>query len=279
MPQVSDTLQPVGRPVESDGLVWNVVEQGEGPVVLLVHGTAASVHSWRRVMPFVATHYRAIAVDLPGHGETRHRSPRDLTLASMASGLGKLMKVMNLSPEVVAGHSAGAAILVDAVARKLLSPTALISFNGAFFPFSGVAGSLFSPIAKLVALNPIMPRILSSVARRSTVERLLRDTGSMPSPDDIEHYFRLFKQPQHVSAALGMMAAWDLSGIEAELSRLESNCVFVAGDNDKAVPPSSADRASARCRKGVVLHFRGYGHLLHEENPRLAASIITGLDT
>ena len=56
--------------VSAGGLNWNVVEAGQGPVVLLVHGTAASVHSWRDVIPLLATTHRVIAMDLPGHGGT-----------------------------------------------------------------------------------------------------------------------------------------------------------------------------------------------------------------
>lgn len=264
--------------IPADGLNWHVVEAGTGPTVLLVHGTAASVHSWRKVLPLVAEHAHVVALDLPGHGQTRARDSADLTLPRMAAGVAAVMKVLGLVPQTVAAHSAGAAILVEAVARKLLKPETLVSFNGAFFPFGGVAGSLFSPIAKLIASNPFMPRLLAGVARITTVERLLRDTGSNPGPDDIEHYFRLFKDPAHVGAALGMMAAWDLGNMEQALARVEASCIFVAGDNDRAVPPDSADRAASRCRHAVALHYRGYGHLLHEENPRLAAGIITGLE-
>jgi len=266
------------RMITADGIRWNIVDIGEGPAVLLVHGTAASVHTWRNVVPIVSRNHRIICLDLPGHGLSECRGSSDLTLDRMAGGIAAVLSVLGASPAVVAGHSAGAAILVEAAARKLLAPSKLISFNGAFFPFAGVAGSLFSPIAKLFAMNPFVPKVLAGVASRATVERLLRDTGSRPSPEDVDEYFRLFRQPSHVSAALGMMAAWNLGGMPASLSRLPMTCIFVAGDNDKAVPPSSADRASALCPNGVVLHYRGYGHLLHEENPKLAASIITGLD-
>jgi magnesium chelatase accessory protein len=194
----------------------------------------------------------------------------------MATGIAALLKVMAVDAEVVAGHSAGAAILVESLARHGLKAARLVSFNGAFYPFGGAAGSLFSPIAKLLALNPFMPRFLSSMASRATVERLLRDTGSKPTPDDIDCYYTLFKQPGHVAAALGMMAAWDLSGMEASLAAVQIPCLLVAGDNDRSVPPQTADQAARCCATSKTLHIAGYGHLLHEENPQLAADIILG---
>jgi magnesium chelatase accessory protein len=263
--------------VEAGGLTWNVVEAGDGPLVLLVHGTAASVHSWRDVMPQLSTTHRVVAIDLPGHGGTTQRSSDDLSLEGMGRGLVAVMAAMNLKPDSVVGHSAGAAILAWACAHKHFTPQRYVSFNGAFYPFAGLAGSLFSPIAKFFAINPFVPRILANVASRATVEKLLKDTGSTLSAEGIDLYYDLYKQPNHISAALGMMAAWDLSGMDATLARLEATSVFVAAGNDKTVPPSTADKAAARCRKGEVLHIAGFGHLLHEENPRLAADIIRGV--
>jgi magnesium chelatase accessory protein len=265
--------------VEAGGLNWNVVEVGQGPVVLLVHGTAASVHSWRDVIPLLSETHHVVAIDLPGHGGTSQRSSRDLSLEGMGRGLVDLMAAMNLKPEIVVGHSAGAAILAWACAHKHFKPHKYVSFNGAFYPFAGLAGSFFSPIAKLIAINPFVPRLVANVASRKTVEKLLKDTGSTLSPEGVDLYFNLYKQTQHVSAALGMMAAWDLSGMDANFARIEADCVFVAALNDKAVPPATADKAAARCRKAKVLHISGFGHLLHEENPQLAADIIKGLTT
>jgi magnesium chelatase accessory protein len=72
------------------------------------------------------------------------------------------------------------------------------------------------------------------------------------------------------------MAAWNLHGMEDNLVRMPSESIFVAGTNDRAVPPEIADRAAKRCRNSKVMHIDGYGHLLHEENPKLAAEIISG---
>jgi magnesium chelatase accessory protein len=261
--------------VAADGLRWRVVEAGEGDTILLLHGTGASSHSWRGVMSLLASTHHVVAIDLPGHGGTAITSSRDYALDRMGRGVFALLDVLKCSPALVAGHSAGAAILTWMCAQKPFTKT-FISFNGAFYPFAGPFAALFSPIAKLMAINPFLPRILSGVASVSTVERLLRDTGSNLSPAAIQDYYQLFKQPRHIAGALGMMAAWDLRDVEMWLARIEAECIFVAGSNDKTVPRATADRAAARCRKAKVLHVKGFGHLLHEEAPERAADIIRG---
>ena len=262
--------------VEADGLHWHVEEMGQGPVILLVHGTAASVHSWRNVMPLLAGEYHVVALDLPGHGETRIRDSSDYTLERMARGVACVITAMKLGPETVVGHSAGAAILAEACARKQMLPQNYISFNGAFYPFGGAASGLIAPFVKALAFAPFLPPLLAGLASRSKVEKIMRGTGYNISPEGIDLYFRLFKQPSHVAAALGMMGSWDLRGMENSLARLTQTCVFVGGANDKAVPPETADRAAACCRNAKVVHIKGLGHLLHEENPELAAQIIKG---
>ncbi len=269
-------IVPTNRFVEADGLNWHVEEMGRGRTILLVHGTAASVHSWRDVMPLLADQYHLVALDLPGHGKTIAQGSKHFSLERMAIGVSAVMEAMQLSPNIVVGHSAGAAILAVACARQLIAPQTYISFNGAFYPFGGIAGSLFSPIAKLVAFNPLLPRIVSGFATRPKVEKLFQDTGSTLSPQGIDFYLELFKQPQHVAAALGMMASWDLRGMDDNFTRLTQQCVFVAGDRDKAVPPETADRAASRCRTVQSVHINNLGHMLHEEKPSLAAAIIEG---
>ncbi len=82
------------RFVTAGGLTWHVQEAGEGPVLLLVHGTGAATHSWRGLMPLLARDFRVIAPDLPGHGFTDPlRTP---SLPRMARALAELLRVSML---------------------------------------------------------------------------------------------------------------------------------------------------------------------------------------
>jgi magnesium chelatase accessory protein len=255
---------------------WHVEIAGSGPEVLLVHGTAASCHSWRKLVPELAATHRVLTVDLPGHGQSTSFTSDAMSLAGMAGSLSSLLEALNFKPVVVAGHSAGAVVLLRLCARLGCLAEKLVSFNGAFFPFAGASGSLFSPIAKLVALTPFLPNLLSAVATRQTVERLLRDTGSKLTAEDVDAYFTLFKKPSHVSAALEMMANWDLNDVEKDLAALKAKCILVAGAQDRTVPPQSANRAAALCVNATAHVLPELGHLLHEERPALAAAIIRG---
>lgn len=248
--------------------------------MLLVHGTGASTHSWRKLIPLLARQFTVIAMDLPGHGFTQCPPRRRLSLPAMAEAVGALVEHMGIRPTVLIGHSAGAAILIRCCLDGTLAPDSVISINGALLPFGGAAGFLFPPLAKLLFLNPLTPRIFArSAADRERVIRLIRGTGSELDAEGIELYARLFASPAHVAAALGMMANWDLHRFGRDLPSLQQALHLVAGEKDKAVPASDAGRVG-RMVEGARLHrLPDLGHLAHEEDPATVAGLIVQLTT
>ena len=195
------------RFVSAGGVSFHVQIMGEGPPVLLIHGTGSSTHTWRDIVPLLAENFTVIAIDLPGHGFTRHASAAQLSLPGMARSISDLLTVLNIQPERVVGHSAGAAILVEMVHAKYLDPASIISFNGAFSPIAGFVGQFFSPLAKAVASLGFLQKIFATMADRSAIERLLNETGSHIDDRGTRLYQRLFSDEGHVGGTLGMMAA------------------------------------------------------------------------
>ena len=165
--------------VEAAGLRWHVQTMGEGTPLLLIHGTGAATHSWRGLMPILAQHFTVVAPDLPGHGFTKSPSAHRLSLPGMASDVSQLLRLLAVKPEIAVGHSAGAAILARMCVDGKIAPRLLASLNGAFLPFGGMANHLFSPLAKLLVMNPLVPRVFAwQASHAGAVERVIQNTGS-----------------------------------------------------------------------------------------------------
>ena len=262
--------------VQSDGLRWHVQRMGEGPVLLLLHGTGASTHSWRDLAPLLARRFTVVAPDLPGHGFTEAPPDKLLTLPGMARGIGRLLRVMNLQPEMAAGHSAGAAVIIRMTLDKTIVPQSLVSLNGALMPFRGVVGQFFSPLAKLLFMNPFVPRIFARrAADRSAVQRLIANTGSKIDERGMELYGRLVSSARHVAAALGMMASWNLEPLLRDLPKLRVPLLLVTGGGDRTISSEQAFQLRDLLPSARVEYLRGLGHLAHEERPDDIARIIT----
>jgi magnesium chelatase accessory protein len=266
------------RFVSAGGLRWHVQQMGEGPPILLVHGTGAATHSWRALAPMLAETFRVVAPDLPGHGFTQVPSSHKLSLPAMAEGLTDLLRALDISPPLVVGHSAGAAILARMALDGAIAPHALASLNGALLPLHGLPGHLFSPIAKLLCTTSLAPRLFAWRARDPrVVQRLLDGTGSAIDAEGIELYGRLARNPGHVAAALGMMASWDLHPIERDLPHLAARLVLVASDNDRMIPSRHALRVRRLVPNATLVPLPNLGHLAHEERPEEIARLLIGL--
>lgn len=267
------------RFVEAGGLRWHVQVMGRGPVVLLIHGTGASSHSYGELAKILANAFTVVIPDLPGHGLTDLPSSSHLSLPAMARDVAALLDALAFKPELVVGHSAGAAILIEMCLDRLIAPRAIVSLNGALLPFGSVVGQFFSPLAKLLVINPFVPRLFAwRASSRGAVARLIANTGSHLGPDGIALYARLFQNERHVSAALGMMAKWNLSPLVGRLGDLKVPLVLVVGSEDRAVSPHDAFKIQEQVPGAEVVLLRGLGHLAHEERPEDVAQIVVRSD-
>lgn len=268
---------------EAAGLRWHVQDwpaprPGAGMIVLL-HGTGASTHSWRGLAPLLARDHAVLAMDLPGHAFTSAPVSTDLSLVGMASALAMLLEAMAVQPACIVGHSAGAAIAVQmALSNSVEGLARIVAINGAFLPFGGVASPLLSPLARLLHAAPWVPRLFARrAADPAVVRRLIEGTGSRLDARGLALYGALIRNPDHARAALGMMAHWDLQPLYQALPTLPQPLVLLAGERDSAVPPRQAAKVAARCASALVVPLPRLGHLAHEEDPAAVADALRGL--
>ncbi|MBK1648360.1 alpha/beta hydrolase [Rhabdochromatium marinum] len=261
--------------VTAGGLRWHVQIAGHGPVLLLIHGTAAANHSWGALLPLLTEQFEVIAPDLPGHGFSSAPDPRRLSLPGMASALAALLQTLERSPALVVGHSAGAAILARMSLDGLIAPRLLVSLNGALLPLGGLPGKIFSPVAKLMARSSLVPRIVGQDARRrGAIERLVDSTGSRLDARGVALYRLLVSSPGHVAAALNMMAHWDLEPLARDLPRLPGELLLLVGTNDLTVSPHEAERVRHIRPSARLQRLDGLGHLAHEEQAETVARVL-----
>jgi magnesium chelatase accessory protein len=264
----------LSRFVATRGTRWHVQRGGSGSRVLLLHGAGASTHTWRDVIPRLLPSCEVLALDLPGQGFSSGSAPR-FTLPVMAQDISTLQGVEGFEPDLVVGHSAGAAIglrmALDGVAR----PKAVLCLNGALTPFRGVAGVLFPPLAKLLALNPLSGAVFArTAATPGMVRSLIEGTGSRIDAEGLALYARLIGTPSHVTATLAMMARWDLNPLIADLPKLDLPVTLALGLRDRAVPPEGTRGVARRLRSATLREYPEHGHLMHEEAPERFAELI-----
>ncbi len=261
--------------VEAGGLHWHVQRMGQGPCLLLLHGTAAATHSWRDLAPLLAQHFTLIAPDLPGHGFTSSLPQRRVSLAGFSEALQALLKDLQVSPDLVLGHSAGAAIALRMALDGTIAPRAIFSLNGALLPLGDEHSAFFTRAAQMMVGLPFVSKLCAwRASKHEVAAKLLRDTGSDIGPRGVELYTRLFGYPGHIRAALTMMAQWELRPLLRELPRLGPALFLLVGSRDRAVPPMQARRIQAILPAARIITLEGLGHLAHEEAPAHVADVV-----
>ena len=256
-------------------MTWHVQFHGPegGPLILLLHGTGASGHSWQALVPLLAPRYRLMIPDLPGHGFTATRGRADLSLDGMATALHALLGQLGLAPDAVIGHSAGGPIAIFLAGMLTPPPRRVIGINGAYLPIRG--NRLFSPLAKALFANPLPAAAFALLTRATPLAgNLLASTGSRIDRESADIYRRLMRMPAHVQGALGMMAAWDLGALDDRMRQLEMPLTLIAARDDPMVPDGNSRHAARLAPQSrLILTDRG-GHLLHESDPALVCGWI-----
>jgi magnesium chelatase accessory protein len=263
--------------IEADGYRWHVQRTGTGPACLLLHGTGAATHSWRDVLPLLAAHYDVIAIDLPGHGFTRSVPSRRVSLPGMAASLAALLDGIGVTPDLMVGHSAGAAIAMQlALYRGWRMP--IVGFTPALMPFPGLAAKLFPSLARVLFTNPFTAIIFSRIAgTRGETERFLkRATASEIDAVGLRCYEALFRTSGHCDGAIRMMANWQLEPLRDRLGAIAAPVLLISGERDPAIPHQAVFDAAARIPGASVQQMAACGHLAHEEDPAQAAAIVIG---
>lgn len=93
-------------------IAWDVT--GEGPDVVLVHGTPANSVVWQPVIERLREHYRVYYLDLPGYGASEKFAGQEVRLRAFARALAELLGHLELRSAHLVGHDFGAATVMGA---------------------------------------------------------------------------------------------------------------------------------------------------------------------
>jgi magnesium chelatase accessory protein len=243
---------------------WHVQNAGIGPTLLLLHGAGGATQSWRHLLPILAKTHHVIAPDLPGQGFTRMGTRQRCGIVPMAEDVTRLCESQGWAPRVVIGHSAGAALALELTRHMPIDQ--VIGLNAALGKFEGVAGWLFPLMAKVMAINPLIPPLLARMAGGvARARELLATTGSSIDDEGVMLYHRLMSDRGHIDGTLTMMAQWNIDPLLRGLGTIDTDVRLFVGGKDATVPPNTSHRAAARLPRAQVRDFAGLGHLMHEE--------------
>ena len=261
--------------VSLDGVDWHLQVRGQGPAVLMIHGTGASSHSWAALADALADRYTLIMPDLPGQGFSSALPSDEIHIAGFAKRLQGLLYTLGVRPKLLVGHSAGAVIATHLTLHAQFSPAGVIALNGAFLPFGSAAAPVFNRLAQWLSRSKLLAYITAAHGMfNRPVRNMLLETGSSPSDQMLQCYRELLSRPEHVMGTLKMMAGWNLGEQRQLLLSLRTPLHLVTCSNDRTVSPWQSERLAEFVAYAKLYQIPNLGHLGHEEDPKPFADII-----
>ncbi len=252
------------------GLTMHVRDEGkrDGPVLVLLHGSNASLHTWQPWVDRLKARYRIIRLDQIGHGLTGPNPTGQYDSDAFVSTLDALMVKLKIGRFALAGNSMGGFVAWEyALAHPdKLTHLVLIDSSG---PPEDPNKQL--PIGFRIARTPGLNQLALVITPRSLFEKSMHQSVSnqaIVTPEAIDRYWELNRYPGNRKATGQRFAAY--SGRTRDIgkvSTIKTPTLILWGAEDKLIPVSSADWFAARIAGSIKIVYPGIGHIPMEEAP------------
>ncbi len=259
----------------SDGGRIHVVERGEGPTFVLVHGITLSAAAWAPQLHSLPG--RVLAVSQRGHGQSR-AGREGCTFERLAADLAEVLRELEVRDAVLVGHSMGGMVAQllaldrpDDLSRHVRRLLLVASTPG---PIAG------PPLAALVAAASA--RALASAERRgrgpfpkaATVWASRVAFGASPSPAAVELLCEMLDSmsPGALAELMGHLLAFD---VRERLAGLTVPVHVVVGTRDVLTPPRAARAIADRVPGSRLTLLPGCGHMVMLERGDTLCDLVT----
>jgi pimeloyl-ACP methyl ester carboxylesterase len=249
------------------------LQRGSGPVLLLVHGMAGDLDTWRSVIDPLAREATVLAVDLPGHGSS---SPGDgdYSLGSLASFLRDLLVALGHDRATLVGHSLGGGIAMQ-FSYQFPEMTERLVLTS-----SGGLGLEVSPVLRAAALPGAGLFLLATAetTRRASglATRLLRVTRTSPNPG-LQEFARGYASLADADRRTAFLATVrSVVGLGGQSVRAGNRfylaeqlpVLLIWGAEDPIIPIAHARATHELMPHSTLEIFENVGHFPHVEAPQ-----------
>jgi pimeloyl-ACP methyl ester carboxylesterase len=270
-----DPRTPTIRDVAARGARIRFVEIGDGPPLVLVHDYLASHAEWDDVLPRLAQHFRVIAPDLPGFGESEKPPPSRYRydFDAFCESLADLIAAVGLGRVSLCGHAMGGAVALTLAATYAHIVDKLVLVSPLVYP---PRPDTLSRVASIPVLGPLAFKQLfgRSLFRSRFVANAAPGTQEA-ALRRVDHLFELFDVPAAREAAYAtMLAMLDTRSLTASVPRVSAPTLVVWGRANRGSPVEQGRRL-ARELGGARFEVFDCGRSPAEERPEAFANTVT----
>ena len=256
------------------GLTVHLRDTGprDAPVLMLVHGSNADLHTWDDWAARLGQRYRVIRFDLPGHGLTGPSPARQYSAAAFADVVEKVRAKLAVDHLVLAGNSMGGGVAWHYALMYPEHLTGLILVDAAGQP---EPGDHQPPLAFRIARTPILRDLTATITPRKLIEDGVKSAFYDPklaTPAMVDRYWELLRYPGNRVATIDRFSGTPDYATPARLATIKTPTLILWGENDRLIPVSSAHWFAANIPGSQLIIYPKTGHVPMEERADQSAA-------
>jgi pimeloyl-ACP methyl ester carboxylesterase len=252
---------PPGAPKDAmyadlGGVRIRFTDQGEGPPVVLIHGFASALETWRGVVPELAKKHRVIALDLKGFGWSS-RPEGDYSPQAEAELVLALLEQRNVHSAAVVAHSWGSSV---ALAMALLAPervTRLALYDAWVYEEQLPTAFLW---ARASGVGEVLFDAFYSERADEKIARAFYDPRKYVTERFVEDVERALDRPGTTAAALAAVRAQRYAEMQKEYATVKQPTLLLWGREDEVTLLPYGERLARELPHAHLVVYPRCGH-------------------
>jgi pimeloyl-ACP methyl ester carboxylesterase len=264
---------PPSQFVEIDGVRMHYRDEGEGPVVVLLHANYSSLFMWEPWVVALRERYRVIRLDLPAHGLTGPEPSGNYTLERIQQLFEKFVDEKGLERFTVVGTSIGGTVAMRYTADHSDRIERLVLIS---------PGSLEPRVrGRTTPANvPKAADLLGYILPKSFTRFMLtNDYGDPERVTDavVDEWYEMWMREGNRLAMLNLLRQYVSGGVEDKIRAVSVPVLLIWGEKNKRVPLALAYETKDLLVNSPEVRLEvlpGIGHMLVQEAPEASSQLI-----
>ncbi len=240
-----------------NNLAVNYTDRGKGKPFLLLHGWGDNLHTFDLLVKELGSEYRFIALDLPGFGESE--IPKETwEIADYIDFTAAFCNKIEVTPEVIVGHSFGGRVAIKGIANGGLKADRLVLIGSAGIAKSKSIKNIFVTFgAKIFKYVTFIPPLYFYR------DQLRRKMYQMIGSDYLE-----------AGAMKDIFLATIHEDLQQYAAKIKVPTLIIWGENDSATPLADGMKLNSLIKDSKLEIISGATHFVHQEQPKRVVEII-----
>ncbi|PKV65603.1 pimeloyl-ACP methyl ester carboxylesterase [Polaribacter sp. Hel1_33_96] len=263
--------------IEIDGMQVHYRDEGQGFPIVLVHGTASSLHTWNDWTKDLKKKYRVIRMDLPAFGITGPNKNADYSIENYTYFLQQFLMKINVAKFHLAGNSLGGNIAWNYAAEHPEQIEKLILIDASGLPTNKPQPAVFK-MAKTPVLSSLFLYVTPKFFIKKNMEEVYADNSKVTDAI-ITRYHKMALRVGNRQAFIDRAKTDFKLGAKANLEKLKSiqtPSLLIWGAQDSWIPLDNGKQMDRMLTNSKLVILENSGHVPMEENPAESLEALNG---